>query len=244
MKLRLTIILLFLLIPLAQGAGESMALGTFNINMDSAVEVPVLIGNATDVAGGKVTIEYNPSIVTVDDVLPGDIIGTFNKDVNNSKGIVIISTASPTAIDKNKAILAIIRFRGIGVGESVLTIKNEYYFNDIRGNLHTPTISNGLITINATPSSSLSESGSLLSSQTNTTMVVESASESTYEPVFEQDGIRNTTSKESADAVDTVQSSEVEVLSPDSKQTPGFEISLLSLIWFMIARRFGKLSNM
>ena len=65
MKALLTIILLLLFISLAQGAGESMSLGTFNININSAVEVPVLIGNATDVAGGKVTIGYNPSLVTL-----------------------------------------------------------------------------------------------------------------------------------------------------------------------------------
>lgn len=236
MKALLTIILLLLFISLAQATGESMALGTFNININSAVEVPVLIGNATDVAGGKVTIEYDPSLVTVDDVLPWDIGGTFNKDIDNSKGIVVISTASPTAIGKNEAILATIRFRGIGVGESLLTIKNEYYFNDIRGNLHTPTISNGLIRISAAPSSSLSESGSLPSSQTNPTTDV-AASTPASEPTPEQVTTRNVSPKETSEAVDPSQSPEIETMSSESKQTPGFEISVFALICFMFARR-------
>ncbi|MCX9026387.1 MAG: hypothetical protein OIN85_09870 [Candidatus Methanoperedens sp.] len=151
MRKYVIMILFIVLISSAQGAGESVSLGSYDINVNSVVEVPIVINNAADVAGGKVTVGYNSSVIVCVGFLPGDFGAPITK-VDSSGTFVEVSSALATGTGKNEAILGIIKFRGVGAGKSDLTIENDYYFNDIKGNLYTPVAKNGSITVGASAS--------------------------------------------------------------------------------------------
>lgn len=228
MRKSVPIVLLLLLVSTAQGAGESVSLGTYDTNAGSVVEVPVVVSNAADVAGGKVTIGYNSSVITVAGVLPGDFGAPITR-VNSSGGFVEVSAASATAIGKNEAVLAIIKFRGIGVGTSDLTIEREYYVNDINGNLYKPYKKNGLIVVKAL---SLSEGLSATPEKTEATV-------SASVPIPEQVTIKATPSATMTRSVATAQPDETIALPLKNKQIPGFGIGIavLLLITILLSRK-------
>jgi hypothetical protein len=225
MKKSILIIVLFAFVSTAQGAGESISIGSFDINAGSVVEVPVLIGNAADVAGGKVTIGYNSSVITVDGVLPGDFGAPITK-VDSSGRFLEVSAASATAAGKNEAVLAIIKFRGIGVGKSDLTIRQEYYVNDIKGNLYTHVAKNGSIIIRA---SALPAS--------ETTPEKTEATVPAPVPTSEQVTIKATPLATVTGSAVRIYPDETAALPAKNKEIPGFEADIVILLFAMLLNR-------
>ena len=114
----------------------SISIGAYATEVNSNVTVPVEILNARDIAaGGSVNITFNPSIITVQAILPGDF-GIPVSNIDGKNGFVYIACASPTAVGKDTAKLAIVRFKGISKGLTSLDIQDAS-LNDEEGNLIT-----------------------------------------------------------------------------------------------------------
>ena len=151
----ITLVFLFsigLVVSLVATSGSEPAtinLGSYTTYAGSTVTVPVEILNATDIAGGSANISFNPSIVNAQEVLPGDF-GAPAANINNTAGFVSIATSSTTAVGKDTAELASIRFKGISKGLTALNITNAY-LNYGTGTGFTPTTSDGAITVLAPP---------------------------------------------------------------------------------------------
>lgn len=228
MRKYVIMVLLIVLISAAQGASESVSLGSYDINVDSVVEVPIVINNAADVAGGKVTVGYNSSVIAFVGVLPGDFGDPLTK-VDRSGRLVGVSSALATASGKNEAILGIIKFRGVGAGKSDLTIEREYYFNDIKGNLYTPVTKNGSITVRASALPA-SEKSPVTPQKTESTVPAPV-------PTPGQATIKSTTSATpSATSTQVVltQPNETAVLPVETKKSSGFEAGIVILILFSL----------
>ena len=114
---------------------------SYSVYENSNVIVPVEITHAGAVAGGSVNITFNPLFVNVEEVLPGDF-GTPVANINNDAGFVHIACASPTAVGKDKARLASIRFKGVSKGLASLDIQDAA-LNDEDGNLITLETTSG-----------------------------------------------------------------------------------------------------
>ncbi len=121
-------------------------IGSYTVDENTDVTVPVEITHASAVAGGSANITFNPLFVNVEEVLPGDF-GTPIANINNDAGFVYIACASPTAVVKETAILAIVGFKGVSKGITSLDIQDAA-LNDEHGNLITlETMSGGEIEV-------------------------------------------------------------------------------------------------
>ena len=132
----------------------SINIGSYTTYVGSNVTVPIEITNATDVAGGSAKISFDPSIVNVQELLPGDF-GATVANINNTIGFVSIATSSTTAVGKDTADaeLASIKFKGISKGLTTLNI-TEAYLNYETGTGFTPETSDGEIAVLAPPTPS------------------------------------------------------------------------------------------
>ena len=132
-------------------------IGSYTVEAGSNVTVPVEITHASAAAGAAANITFNPLFVNVQEVLPGDF-GTPIANINNDTGFVYIACASPTAVGKDKAKLASIRFRGVSKGVTSLDIQDAA-LNDEDGNVIALEMTSGgeievLYTLTPTPSAS------------------------------------------------------------------------------------------
>jgi len=228
MRKYVILVLLIVQICAVQGANESVSLGSYYINMDSVVEVPIVINNAADVAGGKVTVGYNSSVIVFVGVLPGDLGAPITR-VDSSGRFVEVSSALATGADKNEAILGIIKFRGVEAGKSDLTIESEYYFNDIKGNLYIPVTKNGSITVRASALPA-SEIVPVTHQKTESTVPapVTTSKEATIKTT--PSAIPSATSTQ----IVSKQHNETAVLPVGTKKTSGFEAGIVILIFFTL----------
>ncbi|MBL7117595.1 MAG: DUF3344 domain-containing protein [Candidatus Syntrophoarchaeum sp.] len=121
-------------------------IGSFTTYVGSNVTVPVEIINATDIAGGSVNISFNPSIVNVQEALPGDF-GTPIANIDNSAGFVDIASAATEAVGKENASLATVRFKGIAKGLTTLNITSAYLSDETGYNISYPETFNGSINV-------------------------------------------------------------------------------------------------
>jgi hypothetical protein len=128
-------------------AGRIVQIGTnYTVAVNGTKDVPVQLINGSDVAGGQTTITFDPSTVTVDSVKIGDFL-TPTANIDNVAGTVKIAVARPDAVGKSPATLAIVTFRGVAIGSSVLDIGGSS-LNDASGLiLAAPTEINGKITV-------------------------------------------------------------------------------------------------
>ena len=130
---------------LALPAGERVFIGSYGVQKGSVVSVAVVVTNAESVAGGSVKVSFDSSIVKAQRVLAGDF-GEPVANVMNDKGSVLLAVARPTAVGKREAVLAVIEFKGVREGKTELRIESAQ-LNDEKGNLFTPSVSNGLIEV-------------------------------------------------------------------------------------------------
>lgn len=153
-------ILLLILLFLSMGLGSHIAtadpdqsttidLGSYTTYTGSNVTVPIKITNATEIAGGSVNISFNASIVSVQAILAGDF-GTPVANINNTNGFVRVAVSRPTAVGKENASLAGIRFKGILKGITTLNITNAS-LNYENGTVFIPETSNGMISVSTPP---------------------------------------------------------------------------------------------
>ncbi len=150
-----TLLLLFsvgLAVSLVATSGSepaTISIGSYATYAGSTVTVPVEILNATEIAGGSANISFNPSIVNVQEVLPGDF-GAPTANINNTAGFVSIAKSTATAIGKDPAELASIRFKGISKGITSLNFTSAW-LNYENGTGFTPETADGNITVFAPP---------------------------------------------------------------------------------------------
>lgn len=140
--------LLFLLLcTISSASAQSVSLGDYSVNLDSEVSVPVVVNDAEIVAGGIVKISFDPDIVTAKNITSGDF-GNPQSLINNSEGWVKLIAADSEAVNKNKAVLAKITFRGITGGNTDILFSYAV-LNDESGTLIIPEISNGSIAVSS-----------------------------------------------------------------------------------------------
>lgn len=96
----------------ANAESTSINIGSYTTYVGSNVIVPIEITNATDVAGGSANISFDPSIVNAQEVLSGNFDMPV-ANINNIAGFVSIAKLTTTAVGKDTAELASIKFKGI-----------------------------------------------------------------------------------------------------------------------------------
>jgi len=142
----LLILILALLSPIALTFDEVVvSVGDFQVKEEDEMEVPVEILNSLNIAGGYVKIEYDRSILDVADIKEGDFSSPIVK-LERDKGLISIAVASPNAVGKSKATLAIIKFIALSPGTSLLKISYAE-LNDERGEIIIPKAINGRVTV-------------------------------------------------------------------------------------------------
>ncbi|MEM2293466.1 MAG: cohesin domain-containing protein [Nitrososphaerota archaeon] len=142
----LLILILVTFLPIVFAFDEVIvSMGDFQLKVGDEMEVPVEIINSVNIAGGYVKIEYDKSILNVTDIKEGDFLSPIIK-IERDKGLIFIAVASPTAVGKSKATLAIIKFTALSSGASLLKISYAE-LNDERGEVITPKVINGKITV-------------------------------------------------------------------------------------------------
>lgn len=142
----LSILILVTFLPIVFAFDEVVvSMGDFQVKKGSETEAPVEILNGVNIAGGYVKIEYDRSILNVTDVKGGDF-SSLIINIERDKGLIFIAVASPTAVGKLKATLAIIKFTALSSGTSLLKISYAE-LNDERGEIITPKVINGKITV-------------------------------------------------------------------------------------------------
>jgi hypothetical protein len=123
---------------IAFAAGERVAIGSYQADVGSMVDISVNVTGAENVAGGSVKIIFNNSVIIVENVVEADF-GSPIANVNNTEGFVHIAVARATSVGKTNATLAIIRFRGIGEGNTPLRIE-DVELSDEKGNVTIPQL--------------------------------------------------------------------------------------------------------
>jgi hypothetical protein len=124
---------------------EQIFIGSHEVDIDSIVDVPIIIINAKNIAGGFIVIRFNNSVVSVENITEGDF-GQPVVYVNNTEGVIRVAVARATAIDKQNATMAIIRLKSVEQGYTDLTIINAE-LNDEEGNLIYPSYNHGSINV-------------------------------------------------------------------------------------------------
>ena len=140
----LFIFLFFLsLTPLA--SAQTVSIGDYSTVVDSGLTVPINISDAESIAGGVVTISFDPAIVSVESVAPGDF-GDPIANINNIDGWVKLIAARIDAVNKNEAVLANIVLKGFLPGQTNVDFTYASLNNET-GLLIAPAVSSGSITI-------------------------------------------------------------------------------------------------
>lgn len=124
-----------------------LSIASYSAYENSNITAPVEITNASAVTGGSVKVKFNPSIVYVQDALPGDF-GNVTVNINNGTGFVYMACANATAVGKEKAILSNVVFKSLSSGTTALELCNAS-LNDERGNVILPATSNGSLSVSA-----------------------------------------------------------------------------------------------
>jgi len=124
---------------------EQIFIGSYEVDINSIVDVPITVINANNIAGGFIEIRFNNSVVTVENIMEGDF-GQPIAYVNNTEGVIRVAVARATAVDKQNATMAIIKLKGVEQGSTNLTIINAE-LNDDEGNLIYPSYSHGSINV-------------------------------------------------------------------------------------------------
>ena len=135
--------------PPAIAASPAISIGSYTIAVNSNVTVPIEITTASALAGGSANISFNPSVVNVQAIIAGDF-GAPAANISNTNGFVHVAVSRATAVGKDNASLASVRFKGISEGITALNIANAYLnYENYTGFI--PETSNGAIDVR-TPS--------------------------------------------------------------------------------------------
>jgi len=129
---------------IAVGIVPLLSIGGYEVNIDSEITIPIIVKNASNIAGGSLKILFNSSIVNVKNISSGDF-GT--PETNIKEEYVYIAVVTANAVGKEEAILANIKFKGLLKGNTSLNIENAN-LNDESGNLISPMIDNGTLEVN------------------------------------------------------------------------------------------------
>jgi len=151
------IIFLFLLLLINPASAQSMDIDDYSVAVGTEITIPLNIFESESIAGGFINISFNSSIIYIKNVTAGDF-GSPVANINNTNGWVRIVAADNKAINKNTSVLANLVINGTSNGSSDLIF--EYVsLNNGTGDLVTPLISNGRITVtlslDTTPPSSI-----------------------------------------------------------------------------------------
>jgi hypothetical protein len=126
-------LLIILILVGSAGAEPVVKLDEYSVNIGETVDLPIIIKDSSNVAGGSIKIKFDSSIVKVVSVKEGDF-GEPVYSIQNDQGFVKIAVAEAYAVKKSEAKLAIVEFKAINAGKTTLEIQ-EVSLNDENGNL-------------------------------------------------------------------------------------------------------------
>jgi hypothetical protein len=126
-------------------ASPVVEIKNYRAKVGELIEVPIVVNDAYNVAGGNVIVSFDNKIVEVKSVKSGDF-GEPVANVQNDKGVVNIAVAKANSMGRDKANLAVIVFKAIGIGKTTLDI-SKAVLNDENGNLIAVKAISGSISI-------------------------------------------------------------------------------------------------
>ncbi|NKQ39431.1 MAG: PKD domain-containing protein, partial [Methanosarcinales archaeon] len=124
------------------------------------VTISITIDNAADIAGGMVTIEFDPSTISVVSIEDGASFTAIAFNYSNTEGFVRMAASSASAIGIDQIIFANITFQGIHPNTSEL-IFTDARTNCIDGQMSDAAFNNGEITVIPTMPGDLNDDGQL-----------------------------------------------------------------------------------
>jgi hypothetical protein len=133
----------FVVTPLA--SAQTVSIGDYSTSVDTEFTVPITISDAELIAGGVANISFNPSIISIENVVAGDF-GTPVANINNINGWVKLVAAKIDKVNKSEAVLANLIVKGFLPGQTNVSITYASLNNET-GGLIKPAIHNGSITI-------------------------------------------------------------------------------------------------
>ncbi|MCX9083988.1 MAG: cohesin domain-containing protein [Candidatus Methanoperedens sp.] len=142
-------VLFFILLTISSASAELVSIGDSYTAVGSEVTVPVMINGSGNVAGGVVNISFDPSIVSVKNIVAGDF-GDPVANINNTHGWVKFVVARVYNVNKNESVLANIVFNGSITGFTGVNLTYAILNNE-SGQLITPTIKNGSVEVLLSP---------------------------------------------------------------------------------------------
>jgi hypothetical protein len=130
---------------------QRISVGDYSLPFDSNVmlglanvTVDVLVGNASNVAGGSFEIYFDKRPVNSVSLSPGDF-GSPSYSVDYSDGFANVTIAGSTAVNKDVATLA--KITCYGVRDLILLRLQNGLLNDEEGNTFAPLTKDGSITV-------------------------------------------------------------------------------------------------
>ncbi len=139
----LTLSLIALLLVLSSVYGEAVKIGSYNVTVNETIKIPVTVINGVNIAGAVIKIEYDPALVQVLSVEPGDF-ETLVYNISNDR--LVIAVVSSTACGKSNCTIAYIVFKGLTTGCTDLKITYAEIAS-IEGKTTHPDIINGKLCI-------------------------------------------------------------------------------------------------
>lgn len=124
--------------------GVIVLIGNYTIRLNETILVNITVLNASNIAGGFITISFNNSTINIIDVLAGDLGQPIYNILGN--GTIKIATAQASALNRSIGIFATLLVKGMNKGTTPLTIVKAE-LNDEEGNLIKPQVLNGSITV-------------------------------------------------------------------------------------------------
>ena len=126
-------------IYIVRAATERIVINSYEVDLGLQVDISLVITNAENIAGGSIEMNFNKSIIAIEDVIEGDF-GTPAANIDNEEGKIYIAVARATAVIEANATLAILKCKGISEGYTDLHI-GHVELNDERGNIIVPEVS-------------------------------------------------------------------------------------------------------
>jgi len=149
-------------------AAETVSVGSATIAPGGFATVPIQVSDiTTNIAATTVTLtfSFDPAVVTVSDVTPGDLKDIFVKNINNSAGTVAISAINATGLTTAPVVIANVVLKAVGAaGSTTPLMLNVIVLVDANGISRLPaTIVNGVVDISAQPKGNVTGGGWIVS---------------------------------------------------------------------------------
>lgn len=95
----------------AHAVSRTLSMPTYLANPGSILEVPVMLDNASGLAGMRVQINFNPEVLELQDVSAGPLGGAFEFSYGNGEGFVQLVLARAESLTNGTGRLAVLKFK-------------------------------------------------------------------------------------------------------------------------------------